>query len=72
MTQSNKRVGHLSAVVASCAMSTAAATNNSSNIDDILAVARKFPRTDRELEIKIPSSSMNADELDLQNLLLDG
>ncbi|KAI0877345.1 RNA polymerase II mediator complex subunit Sin4 [Hypoxylon argillaceum] len=39
--------GHLSAVVASCAMSTAAATNNSSNIDDILAVARKFPRTDQ-------------------------
>ncbi|KAI0543058.1 RNA polymerase II mediator complex subunit Sin4 [Xylaria digitata] len=35
--------GHLSAVIAACAMSTAAATNNNSNIDDILAVARKFP-----------------------------
>ncbi|KAI0117720.1 RNA polymerase II mediator complex subunit Sin4 [Nemania sp. FL0031] len=38
---------HLSAVIASCAMATAAATNNNSNIDDILAVARKFPRKDQ-------------------------
>ncbi|KAI8629437.1 RNA polymerase II mediator complex subunit Sin4 [Xylariaceae sp. FL1651] len=38
---------HLGAVIASCAMSTAAATNNNSNIDDILAVARMFPRKDQ-------------------------
>lgn len=39
--------GHLSAVIASCAMLTATATNSNSNIDDILAVARKFPRRDQ-------------------------
>ncbi|KAJ8127316.1 hypothetical protein O1611_g6320 [Lasiodiplodia mahajangana] len=38
---------HLNAVIASCAMATASATNNNSNIDDILAVARKFPRKDQ-------------------------
>jgi hypothetical protein len=53
-------------------MSTAAATNNNSNIDDILAVARKFPRKDRELAFRIPSSIANADQLELQNLLSDG
>ncbi|KAI2623653.1 RNA polymerase II mediator complex subunit Sin4 [Xylaria nigripes] len=39
--------GQMNAVIAGCAMSTAAATNNNSNIDDILAVARKFPNTDQ-------------------------
>ncbi|TGJ83697.1 hypothetical protein E0Z10_g5062 [Xylaria hypoxylon] len=38
--------GDLNAVIAACAMSTATATNNNSNIDDILAVARKFPKRD--------------------------
>ncbi|GAP84915.2 putative mediator of RNA polymerase ii transcription subunit 16 [Rosellinia necatrix] len=39
---------NLSAVIACCAMSTAAAaTNNNNNIDDILAVAKKFPRQDQ-------------------------
>ncbi|KAI3332000.1 RNA polymerase II mediator complex subunit Sin4 [Xylariaceae sp. AK1471] len=38
---------HLHAVVAGCAMSTAASTNNNSNIDDILALARKFPHKDQ-------------------------
>ncbi|RWA10536.1 hypothetical protein EKO27_g4564 [Xylaria grammica] len=41
--------GHLSAVIAACAMSTAAATNNNSNIDDVLAVARKFPNRDLQI-----------------------
>ncbi|KAI0408928.1 RNA polymerase II mediator complex subunit Sin4 [Xylaria palmicola] len=40
--------GNLSAVIAGCAMSTAAATtNNFSNIDDIFAVARKFTHKDQ-------------------------
>ncbi|KAI1180670.1 RNA polymerase II mediator complex subunit Sin4 [Nemania sp. FL0916] len=38
--------GHLNAVIASCTMLAAAATVNSHNIDDILAVARNFPRKD--------------------------
>ncbi|KAI0206278.1 RNA polymerase II mediator complex subunit Sin4 [Astrocystis sublimbata] len=38
---------HMSAVIASCAMSTAAAIIHNSNFDDILAVARKFPRRDQ-------------------------
>ncbi|KAI1434715.1 RNA polymerase II mediator complex subunit Sin4 [Xylaria sp. CBS 124048] len=37
----------LNAIIAGCAMSTAAATNNNSNIDDVLAVARKFPNRDQ-------------------------
>ncbi|KAI1819979.1 RNA polymerase II mediator complex subunit Sin4 [Xylaria intraflava] len=37
----------LNAIIAGCAMSTAAATNNNSNIDDILALARKFPNRDQ-------------------------
>ncbi|KAI0432615.1 RNA polymerase II mediator complex subunit Sin4 [Xylaria sp. FL1042] len=39
--------GNLNAVIAACAMSTATATNNNSNIDDIFAVARKFRREDQ-------------------------
>ncbi|KAI0526003.1 RNA polymerase II mediator complex subunit Sin4 [Xylaria bambusicola] len=38
---------HLNAVIAACAMSTATATNNNTNIDDIFAVARKFPHRDQ-------------------------
>ncbi|KAI1276144.1 RNA polymerase II mediator complex subunit Sin4 [Xylaria sp. FL0933] len=39
--------GNFNAVIAGCAMSTATATNNNSNIDDIFAVARKFHREDQ-------------------------
>ncbi|KAJ3580284.1 hypothetical protein NPX13_g284 [Xylaria arbuscula] len=38
---------NLNAVIAACAMSTATATNNNTNIDDIFAVARKFPQREQ-------------------------
>ncbi len=43
-------------------MSTATATNNNSNIDDIFAVARKFHPRDRELTMtKFPPSPVLMD-----------
>lgn len=53
-------------------MLTATATNSNSNIDDILAVARKFPRRDRELAFIMPFSVGNANGPELQNSLLSG
>jgi hypothetical protein len=63
---------YLHAIVAGCAMSTAASTNNNSNIDDILALARKFPQNDRKLASSKPFYACRADRLGVQNSLLSG